>query len=108
MILFNSWSLLLLSANFLFAPFPLAAQPIYPNSGGTLDCSFQEDIQLQDDLILRQVVNQNDLTLSVQMEYAGQGWLGFAFSPTGEMIGSTAIIGITLVFTILEQKWWIP
>jgi hypothetical protein len=59
-----------------------------------LDCSFQEDIKLFDDLTFRQVINQKANTLSVQMVYDGIGFIGFAFSESGTMVGSTAVIGL--------------
>jgi hypothetical protein len=59
-----------------------------------IDCSFQEDIKLFDDLTFRQVINQNENTLSVQLVYDGIGFIGFAFSESGTMVGGTAVIGI--------------
>ena len=61
-----------------------------------LDCSFQDDLDLQGDgsLLLRRIVNQVDQTVTVQLEYAGEGWLGFAFSEEPIMIPNTAVIGL--------------
>mmetsp|Transcript_64686 Transcript_64686/g.173243 ORF Transcript_64686/g.173243 Transcript_64686/m.173243 type:complete len:393 (-) Transcript_64686:233-1411(-) len=60
-----------------------------------LDCSFQQNIEiLQDDLLtLRQISNPVDRSVSIELEYRGQGWLGFGFSSGGEMIGNVAVIG---------------
>ena len=62
----------------------------------TLDCAFQEDLDVQGDgsLLVRRVVNQDDQTVTVQLEYAGEGWLGFAFSEQPIMVPNTAVIGL--------------
>jgi hypothetical protein len=58
-----------------------------------LDCSFQRDIVLRDDLIMRQVTNQETEKVTIQLEYTGTAWLGFAFSETSSMVPNVAVIG---------------
>jgi hypothetical protein len=59
-----------------------------------MDCSFQQETFLNDGLVIRQVINPLDETITIQMEYNGLAWLGFAFSESGGMVGSTAVIGV--------------
>ena len=62
----------------------------------SLDCSFQNELDINNDgsLLLRRVINQADRTVSVELEYAGEGWLGFAFSESPLMVPNTAVIGL--------------
>ena len=62
----------------------------------TLDCSFQDDLDVRGDgsLLVRRIINQADQTVSVELEYAGEGWLGFAFSELPVMVPNTAVIGL--------------
>lgn len=57
-----------------------------------LDCSFQEDITLTDGFSLRQVINQEEQSVTVQLTYQGQGWIGMGFGTA--MVGSVAVIGV--------------
>ena len=69
------------------------------------ECSLSEDIALTQDgtLVLRQVINTVDGTVSVEVEYFGTAWVGIAFSDDMTMIGSTAIIGLPDAGTV--QKY---
>jgi len=62
----------------------------------SLDCSFQNEVDINEDgtLLLRRIINQADQTVSVELEYAGEGWLGFAFSESPSMVPNTAVIGL--------------
>jgi hypothetical protein len=75
------------------------APPSYLNcpASRTVDgqCSFgTADIPLASGLVMRQLIDPRSNTLSIQMEYTGSAWLGFAFSPSGQMVGNTAVIGL--------------
>jgi len=79
------------------APIPVLQAPTPLLSPDTLlDCSFQDDLDVRGDgsLLLRRVINQVDQTVSVELEYAGEGWLGFAFSELPVMVPNTAVIGL--------------
>lgn len=58
-----------------------------------LDCSFQGETELPDGLVLKQMTNQVDKTVTMQLIYQGQGWLSLGFSNTG-MIGATTVVGL--------------
>ena len=51
---------------------------------------------LFDDLTLRYdiVVDNDRQVFCSELQYDGEGWLGFGVSETGDMIGSTAVIGL--------------
>jgi DOMON domain len=70
-----------------------------------LSCSFSDDFDVKGDgsLLMRQFVNQNDQTVTVQLEYAGIGWLGFAFTAKPIMLPNTAVIGLPDAATV--QKY---
>jgi DOMON domain/Eukaryotic cytochrome b561 len=72
--------------------------------GQSTDCPLGSDIDLAGDgsFLLRQVVNPSDSTVSVELEYMGTGWVGFAFSTTATMIPNTAIIGLPDDDTVLK------
>lgn len=68
-----------------------------------LDCSFQGSLDLsrnQDQsLLFRHIINQATKAITVELEYAGEAWLGFSFSEDNLMIptdgGSrAAVIGL--------------
>jgi len=60
-----------------------------------LDCSFQNVFPVRDpDIQLQQIIDPVKSTVTVQLEYAGQGWLGFAFSEAIQMIPNVAAIGL--------------
>ena len=56
------------------------------------DCVYE----LEEDLIVKQsiVAADDGKSMHIQLIYEGEGWLGFGFSPRGQMIGSTVVIGI--------------
>jgi hypothetical protein len=45
-------------------------------------------------LTMSHVMNPINETLTVELVYEGEGWLGFGFSTSGHMIGSSAVIGL--------------
>jgi hypothetical protein len=59
-------------------------------------CAFQEDFDIRGDgsLLMRQFINNGDETVTVQIEYNGVGWVGFAFSESISMVPNTAVIGL--------------
>jgi hypothetical protein len=61
-----------------------------------LDCSFQGHFDVRGDgsLMLRQIINQKNKTVTVELEYSGIGWLGFGFSEEALMVPNTAVIGL--------------
>jgi hypothetical protein len=61
-----------------------------------VQCSFLQDHALPggNGMILRQYINPVEETVTIQMVYPSQGFIGFAFSKTGAMIGSTSVIGL--------------
>jgi hypothetical protein len=61
-----------------------------------LDCSFTNNFLLHDGLLLlQQVTNPVDETLRMALTYSGIGYIAIGFpSNGGNMIGSTAVIGI--------------
>ena len=61
--------------------------------GAQVQCSFKKDTELLDgDLTLRQYVNQEEETVTIQLVYQGQGWVSIAFSDG--MLGSEAVVGL--------------
>ncbi|CAB9496957.1 Eukaryotic cytochrome b561 [Seminavis robusta] len=65
-----------------------------------VDCSkYQYSLSITDKLHIKYVVNVDDMapgggSLSVEMVYQGQSWLGFAHSERASMLGSIGVIGI--------------
>lgn len=54
-----------------------------------------EDLTLYYEVIHDEAIDsENGGVLCVRLEYDSQGWLGFGFSSGGEMVGSTAVIGL--------------
>jgi DOMON domain len=67
------------------------------DSNGILDvCAFQQpfDIRADGSLLLRQFINIEDSTVTVELEYNDIGWLGFAFSESATMVPNTAVIAL--------------
>jgi hypothetical protein len=68
--------------------------------GGFVNCSeYEYSLSITDKLKVKYVVNADETTpgkgtLSVEMEYLGVAWLGFAHSESGIMVGSLGIIGL--------------
>jgi hypothetical protein len=60
------------------------------------DCPLQSEVSLLNNggLTMSHVMNPIDDTLTVELVYEGEGWLGFGFSSNGRMIGSSAVIGL--------------
>jgi hypothetical protein len=60
------------------------------------DCPLQSEVSLLNDggLTMSHVMNPIDETLTIELVYEGEGWLGFGFSTNGRMIGSSAVIGL--------------
>jgi hypothetical protein len=70
------------------------------SNGGTggqeIDCSLQSEASLLRNgrLTMRHVMNPIDETLTVELVYEGEGWLGFGFSANGRMTNALAVIGL--------------
>jgi len=60
-------------------------------NGGGLDCSFGNPIDLGE-VSVKQIVNQGEGTISVEVTYDGIGWVAFGSSDGGSMIGGEVII----------------
>jgi hypothetical protein len=60
------------------------------------DCPLQSEVSLLNDggLTMSHVMNPIDETLTIELVYEGEGWLGFGFSSNGRMVGSSAVIGL--------------
>jgi hypothetical protein len=60
------------------------------------DCPLQSEVSLLKNggLTMSHVMNSIDKTLTVELVYEGEGWLGFGFSTNGRMIGNSAVIGL--------------
>jgi hypothetical protein len=65
-------------------------------TSGEIDCSLMRETALlsNDRLTMRHVMNPIDETLTVELVYEGEGWLGFGFSSNGRMTGASAVIGL--------------
>jgi hypothetical protein len=61
-----------------------------------IDCPPQSEVSLLNNggLTMSHVINPIDETLTVELVYEGEGWLGFGFSSNGRMVGSSAVIGL--------------
>jgi hypothetical protein len=72
--------------------------------GQSNDCPLSSDVDVAGDgmLLLRHVVNQFNMTISVELEYVGIGWVGLAFSNIQTMIPNTAVIGLPNDGTVLK------
>jgi hypothetical protein len=85
---------------------PVAAkvptEPVITSDG--LDCSFQNDLDVRGDgiVMLRQVINPNNRTVTVQLEYSGEAWVSFGFSNTTKMVPNIAVIGLPDKQTVLK------
>jgi len=66
------------------------------------ECAFQDAFDVRGDgsLLLRQFVADERAT--IQLEYAGTGWLGFAFTEQPVMIPNVAVIGLPDDGTVLK------
>ena len=80
-----------------------AQQDDFSKDGGDQDsneileiCAFQQPYDIREDgsLLLRQFINNEDETVTVELEYNGIGWLGFAFSESATMVPNTAVIAL--------------
>jgi len=56
------------------------------------DCSLDFCVSLTDDYLLAYSVN-GDSTITMELTYDGNAWVGVAFSENGNMVGSDAVIG---------------
>jgi hypothetical protein len=59
-------------------------------------CPLQSEVSLLKNggLTMSHVMNSIDKTLTVELVYEGEGWIGFGFSTNGHMIGNSAVIGL--------------
>jgi hypothetical protein len=64
-------------------------------TSGDIDCSLLSETSLLKNggLTMRHVMNPVNETLTVELVYEGEGWLGFGFSSNGRMTGASAVIG---------------
>jgi hypothetical protein len=77
------WKLLLFSI--------VATIPTFAN--GASVCVLPSPEPLEDDLFFSQGVNPTDGTVTIQLVYEGQAWLGIGRSDDGKMVGGEAVIG---------------
>jgi hypothetical protein len=71
----------------------LAAPAIQAQQQPALDCSFRGDpIAANDAVSFHHILNQVDKTLTVEVTYQGEGWVGFGISQDGLMPGSQVVI----------------
>lgn len=74
------------------------------------ECLSQDAFDVRGDgtLLMRSGINAQENTVTVELEYAGEAWLGFAFSESAAMVPNTAIIGLPTANTVgkysLESK----
>jgi DOMON domain len=73
---------------------PAAVAPPPPSREPDCSLASADPIQLEDNLEMRQVVNQDDNSVTVQLVLQSEAWVGFAFSPSGQMVPNTAVIGL--------------
>ena len=66
------------------------------------NCSLDVCVSLRDDYLLAYTVNGDD-TITMELTYDGDAWVGIAFSENGMMVGSDAVIGST--DTGIPQKY---
>jgi hypothetical protein len=61
-----------------------------------IDCPLQSETSLINNgvLTMSHVMNPINKTLTVELVYEGEGWIGFGFSTNGRMVGSSAVIGL--------------
>eukprot|EP00339_Tiarina_fusa_P010879 CAMPEP_0116997268 /NCGR_PEP_ID=MMETSP0472-20121206/763_1 /TAXON_ID=693140 ORGANISM="Tiarina fusus, Strain LIS" /NCGR_SAMPLE_ID=MMETSP0472 /ASSEMBLY_ACC=CAM_ASM_000603 /LENGTH=235 /DNA_ID=CAMNT_0004696097 /DNA_START=154 /DNA_END=857 /DNA_ORIENTATION=+ len=74
----------------------LLAGPAVTPSNAFLDCSFQETVQLQNDLFLDQIANYEEGTFTMQLTYTGgESWVGIGINTDGKnkMTPANAVIG---------------
>lgn len=80
-----------------FAGFaPDAPDAACPFDNGVLD------IKGDGSLLMRQIVN--DDTVTVQLAYNDEGWVGFAFSESASMVPNVAVIGLPGEGTVLKYN----
>lgn len=54
-------------------------------------------------LTMKEVVNPNTNTITIQMTYQGEAWVGFGISPEGGMIGADAVIGLPAAGEVVQH-----
>jgi hypothetical protein len=61
-----------------------------------IDCPLQSETSLLNYgvLTMNHVMNPINKTLTVEIVYEGEGWIGFGFSTNRRMVGSSAVIGL--------------
>jgi hypothetical protein len=59
------------------------------------DCTLPAPQELRGGLTVTGIIHPVDETVTIQMVYEGQGWLGIGRSDNGKMIGGEAVIGLT-------------
>lgn len=68
-------------------------------------CPFDDailDVKGDGSLLMRQIVNED--TVTVQLAYDDEGWVGFAFSDSGSMVPNVAVIGLPDDGTVLKYN----
>ncbi|EEC45454.1 ferric reductase [Phaeodactylum tricornutum CCAP 1055/1] len=88
-------------------------QPSPNATGSTFDCSFRGSLDIFNDgrLLVQQITHPEEETVTIEMTYAGQGWMGFGFSERGEMLNNIAVLGEPGVDSTTEvpnpSKWFL-
>lgn len=70
------------------------------------DCLFENDFDVAGDgsLILRRFINPTDRTVTVELEYQGEGWIGMAFSEEDVMVPSIAVLGLPDEGSVIKHE----
>jgi len=91
---------------------PSSSVAAFPTSGPTPAPTEMDEFQLSSDLLLRYKVNVppstsmdicDGCTVSMEVIYDGEAWLGIGFSEDGQMIGGEAVVGTPEDGNV--QKW---
>ena len=74
-----------------------------PTATEDLDCTLYSTLEILPGLLtLREVTNPTDKTVTMELTYAGQGWVSLAFSSNGFMVGTTAVVGLPDSNTVVK------
>ncbi|GKY97936.1 hypothetical protein MPSEU_000751600 [Mayamaea pseudoterrestris] len=70
------------------------------------NCPFpsgRRTLVVNDVLTMREVVNPSTDTITVEIVYQGEAWVGWAVSPTGRMVGADSVIGLPDSGTVVQH-----
>ena len=79
---------------------------IVPFASGQSSCPLPSNARtliVGDKLTMKEVVNPQDKTITVQLTFQGEAWLGFGISPEGGMVGADSIIGVPDTNSVLQH-----